>query len=91
MEDHSHDGIFTKLEFIREKINDIHIQTTQTNGRVKKLELWKSFLLGIWAVSSIIGGFLLSQIGNFNDNIEENIQDTCKNMVNENIYNILQK
>lgn len=56
---------------------EIKTQVITTNGRVKKLELWRMFLTGAWAVLTIItpvAWFLISQaISNFNNQIETKI------------------
>lgn len=50
-----YDGIDKKLE-------KILIQTTSTNGRVKSLEMWRMFLLGAWAVITILIPVLYMQV-----------------------------
>lgn len=32
----------------------MHEQVKSTNGRVKKLELWKAYLVGAWCVASFV-------------------------------------
>lgn len=53
-----------------------------TNGSVRKLQLWKAFLTGGWAVSSIIGSVILYQgidyIKNNNDNISSMRQEIAE-------------
>ena len=50
--------IMSKLENIHEKVSENNSLVIKTNGRVKALERWKSFILGAWAVISIVGGIL---------------------------------
>lgn len=47
---------------MNETLNDIKTQVISTNGRVKKLEMWRMFLLGAWAVISVFIPFLYMQI-----------------------------
>ena len=61
------DDMNDKFNKLNESVSDLHVHfgdkgiitrmdknISNTNGRVKKLELWKSFLLGSWAVISVI-------------------------------------
>jgi len=52
--------ILIKLENIHEKVSENNGLVTKTNGRVKALERWKSFILGAWAVISIVGTILFA-------------------------------
>jgi|TARA_Y100000310_G_scaffold115252_1_gene113816 hypothetical protein len=52
--------IMSKLENIHEKVSENNKLVTKTNGRVKALERWKSFILGAWAVISIVGTILFA-------------------------------
>lgn len=42
------------LKKINEKLDRIEEQTTKTNGNVKKLQLWKAYLTGAWAVLTVL-------------------------------------
>ena len=35
-------------------IPEMHAQVKNTNGRVKRLELWKAYLVGAWCVASFV-------------------------------------
>ena len=40
---------------VNEKLDTIGTQVVKTNGRVKNLELWRSFILGAMAILTSIG------------------------------------
>ena len=44
---------------------ELNMKVTATNGRVKRLEIWKAYLIGAWAVVSI--GFPILFIYFIND------------------------
>jgi len=50
------------LEFIQEKVENIEQQAIRTNGRIKSLEMWRMFLLGAWAVITILVPVLYMQV-----------------------------
>lgn len=46
------DHINEKIGDVQGDLSEINDRVKTTNGRVKTLELWKSFLLGAWAVTT---------------------------------------
>ena len=46
-----------RIEALHEDVREIKIQVVATNGRVSKLEMWRSYLLG--AAATIVVGFTL--------------------------------
>lgn len=82
-------------EVLLEKINNLHStgletleRVKQTNGRVKKLEIWKAYLLGAWAVITVVGGFAINYIVNRQDSYQiqqdSHIQQLIDKSVSEN-------
>ncbi len=57
--DYSKREVDNFMEEIHEKLNLILVQTTAHNGRMRKLELWKQYILGMIAGGTIIIGLLL--------------------------------
>lgn len=57
--DSLHQVIIDKLNTIDSKANTIDEKVTKTNGRVKNLELWKSYLVGAISILSVITGAFL--------------------------------
>lgn len=49
--EHAMDDIKEKIDTIHTDVKDIKIQTTRTNGRVSKLEWWRSGF--IWALGAM--------------------------------------
>ena len=45
--------IGARFENNRKEHKELNIKVTTTNGRVKKLEIWKAYLIGAWAVVSL--------------------------------------
>lgn len=41
-------------EMIKEGFEQVHRRQDITNGRINKLELWRSFLVGAWTAVSIL-------------------------------------
>ena len=64
MPDHNYttETLTALLEGIQESLNKIETKVTATNGRVKALEMWRMFLLGAWAVITLLVPFLYMQV-----------------------------
>jgi hypothetical protein len=77
-------GVHSRLDKIDEKQGI-------ANGRVKKLELWRQFLLGAWAVVTMItpvGWYLVTQeVKDFDSEVE----DLIKKEVQEGITKALEE
>lgn len=73
--DYSKREIDNFMEEIHEKLDLILEQTTKHNGRLKKVELWKSWILGMFAGGTAIIGLLLYiwdlKIGSIETNIDK--------------------
>ena len=52
----------SQIKVLDTKMDMVYQQTTQTNGRVKALEIWKAFATGYWkgilALGLIVGAFI---------------------------------
>lgn len=72
-------------------LTDIKVQTTRTNGRVSKLEGWRSLLIGGWSVVTLIVIPLLCYIffnaqQNITEKIDIKVQDGIRTALST--YNI---
>ncbi len=48
--------MFEKIDAMHDDIKEIKAKVNEQNGRVKKLELWRAYLLGgMFVVSSLVG------------------------------------
>jgi len=48
--------MFRQIDEMHENIKEIKQKVNEQNGRVKKLELWRAYLLGgVFVVSTIVG------------------------------------
>lgn len=56
---------------IKEMLTRIETQTTKTNGRVNKLESWKSLLIGGWIIVTL---FVIPLVVAFNNLSSEKIE-----------------
>jgi hypothetical protein len=56
----SNETLASMLEDMKLTLYEIKTQCVSTNGRVKSLELWKSFLLGAWAITVLSLPFILT-------------------------------
>ncbi len=78
-----------------ERLTEIKEKVTQTNGRVKSLELWRSFLLGAWAVLSIatpiVWYFIAKTIDNLGTNLNTTIDTKITQAINANNDKYFQK
>lgn len=52
--------LISDVKHIREDAAEIKEQVKRTNGRVSKLEEWRSILIGAWGVLTIMGGVALA-------------------------------
>ena len=53
------DRIIVKLEYITEKVTAIHHHAEKTNGRVSRLENWRSYATGAMAVIVFLSGYII--------------------------------
>ncbi len=77
---------------VGESFKEVHNRLDVANGRVKKLEMWKQFLLGAWAVITVVTPisyyFLLKEVGDFEDNLDIKIKDGISQALKENVAEI---
>ena len=52
--------LISDVKHILEDAAEIKEQVKRTNGRVSKLEEWRSILIGAWGVLTIMGGVALA-------------------------------
>lgn len=64
-------------------IIEIKEQVRATNGRVKNLEMWRQFLLGAWAVLSIITPVVWYMVYNSIKDFKETITRQMSSVVEE--------
>ena len=71
------------LEGMEEHMIEIKNKVDFTNGQVKSLQMWKQFLLGAWAVLSLItpiAWYLISvSIQNFQLQVDQSISQAINN------------
>ena len=73
--------IAEKFETNKQEHDKIDVKVTATNGRVKKLEIWRAGLLGAWAVITIIFPFMFIY---FVNDIKRDIDNQITNAININ-------
>ncbi len=76
------------LTAVHVDVKEIVEQVKTTNGRVKKLEMWKQFLLGAWAVISIaspmVWYYFDKTIKDFKEEIYRDLYSTVQKEIEEN-------
>lgn len=72
------------LTGVKATVDDIKTQVVQTNGRVKSLELWKAFLLGAWAVITLLVPILFFQLSRQIDDFSDKIKDQITTAIDAN-------
>lgn len=77
MEDYTNRELGIILEELKEYTLEIKKQVITTNGRVKNLELWRMFLIGAWAVLSLITPvawyFIAQSLSGFTNDVDAKI------------------
>ena len=53
------DRMEQKADWTVDAIIKIHNQVRQTNGRLKKVEAWKSLMSNVWVILCIAGGLIV--------------------------------
>lgn len=88
MSDYTNEQLCVIMDDVREHLVEIKKQVTLTNGNVKSLQLWRSFLFGAWMVLSIIAPlmwyFTMKTVDSFNQDIDHRIADAIED--NNNLY-----
>ena len=72
----------------KDDLTEIVKQTTLTNSRIKKLELWRMFLIGAWAIVSMLIPYFLYQqsrsLEQFSDTVDLKIQSAVDKAIDAN-------
>lgn len=78
----------TKQDNTKETLQRIEETTKATNGRIKKLEMWRMFLLGAWAVLSLATPvawyFIVHSLDNYSHEVDTRIGNAIQ--LNNNKY-----
>lgn len=78
-------------ETTHDTLTRIETQVTSTNGRVKRLELWRMFLVGAWTVVTLMlplmGYLIIQQFHNLNQSIDGRITTAIERYDEENFQN----
>lgn len=48
--------VATLLDQVRQQMTVLVKEQEDTNTRLAKLESWRSFVLGVWAAATVVGG-----------------------------------
>jgi len=57
---YSNREIIEKFDHIKEVLSRIETQTCKTNGRVTKLENWRSYIAGAITIITLLGGTIIA-------------------------------
>ena len=52
-----------------------------TNGRIKRLEMWRSFLIGVWSVLTFLLPIFFYQVAREIDAFQENLDNKITNAI----------
>jgi hypothetical protein len=83
--DENHNVVIEKINKLDKNDQEISNHVQKTNGRVKKLEIWKAGIIGalsVITVTSAIMGFILRDQLEFFLNPEEKIKEAVEQVIN---------